>query len=354
MLAKGDELVGGEIGQSPSDPLLSVRSMSVSFKTNRGDLKAVRGVDLTIRPGEIVALVGESGSGKSTIGQALMRLLETDACTSVKGSALYRTKDGDVVDLIHAPERRMRRLRGNDIAMIFQEPMSSLNPVFSIGRQIEEAIRQHRPVTVREARAEALDLLSQLGLPNPQRCLESYPHQISGGMRQRAMIAMALSCKPSLLIADEPTTALDVTIQAQIIDLLKEQQARTGMAVLFITHDLGLVAEIAHRAIVLYAGQTVENAALPGIFQAPLMPYTRALLDTIPQLGSSALADYVLHPIPGQPPNPLELDGGCAFRPRCRHSTERICGQTQTLGPATVDHYVRCCRWQALAKEARP
>ena len=331
-------------------PLLAVEGLSVSFRTKRGRGAGVRDFDLRIRPGEVVALVGESGSGKSTIGHALIRLLQRGHDVDIGGRATFRTKDGDAVDLLTVPERRMRALRGNDIAMIFQEPMSSLNPIYTIGSQIGEAIRLHNPMSRRAARDETIALLAQLGLPSPEQCVDSYPHQISGGMRQRAMIAMALSCRPSLLIADEPTTALDVTIQAQIIALLRQQQARTGMAVLFITHDLGLVAEIADRTTVLYAGQAVENAPVSGIFARPLMPYTRALLDTIPRLGSSAEANYVLEPIPGQAASPFDLDGGCAFRPRCRHAQVELCAQPQLLASAAPGREVRCCRWSDLER----
>ncbi|WP_205041980.1 ABC transporter ATP-binding protein [Rhodoligotrophos defluvii] len=277
--------ISGESTSQP--PLISVHDLSVSFRIAKGRVDAVRQVSFSIAPGEIVALVGESGSGKSTIGQALMGLLRYDDKAEVAGSALFRSREDGEVDLVKISDRAMRRLRGNELAMIFQEPMSSLNPLFTVGGQITEQIRAHRDVSRREARTQALALLEQLGFPNPAKTLTSYPHQLSGGMRQRAMIGMALSCDPALLIADEPTTALDVTIQAQIIDLLKRLQARTQMAILFITHDLGLVAEIANRALVMHNGQVVEQGSVLDIFKQPKMPYTRSLLAAVPRLGAS-------------------------------------------------------------------
>jgi len=271
----------------PVAPLLDARDLSVSFQLASTRVDAVRSVSFSIAPGEIVALVGESGSGKSTIGQSLMGLLRYEANVRTQGSAHFASRDLGDVDLLQIPDRTMRRLRGSEIAMIFQEPMSSLNPLFTIGSQIAEQIIAHKRVSRAEARAQARNLLQQLGFPSPDKTMVSYPHQISGGMRQRAMIGMALSCDPSLLIADEPTTALDVTIQAQIIELLKTLQARTGMAILFVTHDLGLVAEIAHRALVMHRGEVIEQGPVSEIFARPQMPYTRALLEALPRLGAA-------------------------------------------------------------------
>jgi ABC-type dipeptide/oligopeptide/nickel transport system ATPase component len=274
--------------------LIEVSDLAVSFRIRKIRVDAVRSVTFSIAPGEIVALVGESGSGKSTIGQALMGLLRYDVHVTMSGSVKFHTKHHGSCDLLKISDRSMRKLRGSEIAMIFQEPMSSLNPLFTIGSQIAEQIVAHQKVSKREALAQALSLLEQLGLPTPAKSMVSYPHQLSGGMRQRAMIAMALSCDPALLIADEPTTALDVTIQAQIIDLLKTLQKRTGMAILFVTHDLGLVAEIADRALVMKAGQVVESATVADLFARPNMPYTRALLDAVPRLGSKRRAAAAL------------------------------------------------------------
>ncbi|WP_342643096.1 ABC transporter ATP-binding protein [Rhodoligotrophos ferricapiens] len=279
-------------------PLLEVRDLSVTFRIAKGKVDAVRQVSFEISPGEIVALVGESGSGKSTIGQALMGLLRYDDKAAISGSAMFQSRENGQVDLLKISDRAMRRLRGNELAMIFQEPMSSLNPLFTVGGQITEQIRAHRSVSKREAKAQTLKLLEQLGFPNPAKTLTSYPHQLSGGMRQRAMIGMALSCDPALLIADEPTTALDVTIQAQIIDLLKTLQARTNMAILFVTHDLGLVAEIADRALVMNGGQVVEQGTVLDIFKNPKMPYTRSLLEAVPRLGASRSKQAGSEPAP--------------------------------------------------------
>ncbi len=336
-------------GLDPSPPLLDVRGLDVEFSTPGGLLQAVRNVSFVMGRGEIVALVGESGSGKSTIGLALMRLIEREARARISGTTLFQDKTGKCQDLMAAPEAEMRQIRGNDIAMIFQEPMSSLNPIFTIGGQIIEAIRTHQDLKPRQARSHALEMLHLLGIPNPESCLTSYPHQISGGMRQRAMIAMALSCNPSLLIADEPTTALDVTIQAQIIEHLKQLQAQTGMSILFITHDLGLVSEIADRVLVLYAGQIVELGTTAALFGDPLMPYTQALLASLPRLGRLGDPDYQLYAIPGNVPSALDFPQGCAFHPRCAHFAETVCDAAEpVLATAADGHCVRCIRWQEI------
>lgn len=330
-------------------PLLQVQGLSIIFGSGGAVVPAVRDVDLSIAPGEIVALVGESGSGKSTVGNALMGLLRFDLKVRIDGKAMMTLRDGRTRDLLTLSDKAMRRVRGDEISMIFQEPQSSLNPIFRIGQQIIEAIRSHRKVSKSKARAQALELLEELGLPNPERCMQSYPHEISGGMRQRVMIAMALSCDPLLLIADEPTTALDVTIQAQIIDLLKKVQARTGMAILFITHDLGLVSEIADRVLVMYAGQIVESASINQVFSKPRMPYTRALLDAMPDLGCSLVKDYRLKPISGQAPSPAKLPKGCAFHPRCQFAQPDPCTSTfVALDTVGSGHVVRCARWREL------
>jgi oligopeptide/dipeptide ABC transporter ATP-binding protein len=333
---------------APDIPLIEIKSLSISFRTARRQLPVIRDFDLTIRRGEVVALVGESGSGKSTIGHSIMGLLPKENGTEVAGAINFLTKGNRILDLSSLPERRMRQLRGNDVAMIFQEPMSSLNPIYTIGSQIEEAICTHRATSRRAAKQETLDILAALGLPNPRKVQASYPHEISGGMRQRAMIAIALCCKPSLLIADEPTTALDVTVQAQIIDLLKQQQVATGMSLLFITHDLGVVSEISDRVTVLYAGQAVESAPLRSLFGEPSMPYTKALFRSMPTLGSSLIEGYELRPIPGTAVTPQDYDDGCSFRWRCEHRIDSICSKAQTLRQRTADHAVRCARWAEI------
>lgn len=339
-------------GTVQARPVMDVEALNVSFTTTGGMLPVVRDLSLSIGRGEVVALVGESGSGKSTIGHALMGLLPRGSQARVDGTIWMTDKAGKRTNLQAFSERQWRKVRGNEISMIFQEPMSSLNPVFTIGSQIEEAIRTHRSVTRAEAADESLGMLEALGLPSPKKTFSSYPHEISGGMRQRVMIAIALVCRPSLLIADEPTTALDVTVQAQIIELLKAQQAATGMAMLFITHDLGLVSEIADRTTVLYAGEAVEHAPIPDLFERPRMPYTQALMRSIPELGCSSIPDYRLEPIRGQVVAPKDYDSGCAFRARCEHRVDAICELRQPLESADEPrHLVRCRRWPQIAAE---
>lgn len=330
--------------------ILQVSGLNVRFRADEGVVHAVRGVTFSMQPGEIVALVGESGSGKSTIGLTLMRLAEHDGPVDVDGDIRFRGKDGTQRELLALSQREVRRLRGDDLAMIFQEPMSSLNPVFSIGKQIAEAIRTHQDRSVAQAMARALEMIRLLGIPNPEKCLVSYPHELSGGMIQRVMIAMAIACDPTLLIADEPTTGLDVTVQAQIIEYLKALQQRTGMSILFITHDLGLVSEIADRVLVLYAGQVVELGAVSTLFAAPRMPYTRALLASLPRLGRSKQPGYRIDAIPGSVPSPMAFPPGCAFHPRCRYAQATMCDTASPPLEATDDddHLVRCFRWQAV------
>ncbi len=268
------------------EPLLEVENLSVQFHALDGIVRAVEGVSFQVAKGETVAIVGESGSGKSVTALAIMRLVELGGGRIVSGSIRFRRRDGSLLDLARAPEPVVRSVRGDEISMIFQEPMTSLNPVLTIGRQIAEAVELHQGKSPSEARAIALEMLQKVRIPEPARRLDSYPHQLSGGMRQRAMIAMALACRPSLLIADEPTTALDVTIQAQILDLIKLLKHEVGMSVLFITHDMGVVAEMADRVVVMWRGRKVEEGSVERIFDAPEHPYTRALLAAVPRLGS--------------------------------------------------------------------
>ena len=335
-----------------ADALLNVEGLTVRFATARGHVAAVNDVSFELRPGETMALVGESGSGKSTLGLALMGLVRpARARVGLAGSVSLRFKDGQAHDVMAFSEARLRKVRGNEIAMIFQEPMSSLNPVYSIEWQICEAIRIHQRLSERAARTVAADLLGQLGIPDPLKCLRSFPHQLSGGMRQRVMIAIALSCRPSLLIADEPTTALDVTIQAQILDLLKRVQAETGMAMLFITHNLGVVAEIAERAMVLYGGRVVERGATRDVLSSPRMPYTQALLRSIPRLGDSESGRLRLDVIPGQVPSPESLPAGCAFHPRCAHARPGLCDTAiPSIETCAPGHEVRCARWRDVGE----
>jgi oligopeptide transport system ATP-binding protein len=333
--------------------LLEVRDLAVQFATEDGIVRAVDGISFDLDRGEVLAVVGESGSGKSVTSLALMRLVQGPAGRIVSGSMRLRTKDGAIRDLARLSEAEMRRIRGNDVAMIFQEPMTSLNPVYTVGNQIIEAIRLHQGRAGRQAFELAVETLARLGIPEPRRRMHDYPHQLSGGMRQRVMIAMALSCNPALLIADEPTTALDVTIQAQILALIKSLQIEFGMSVLFITHDLGVVAEIADRVVVMYAGAAVETGRVDAIFAEPRMPYTRALLASIPRLDLARSGEQRLEAIPGSVPSPLRLPPGCRFHPRCRYFVRGLCDvELPPLEVCGGQHQVRCCRWREIARGA--
>ena len=295
---------------APDDePLLRIDDLRVRFRTPRGFVEAVNGVSFDVLPGETLAVVGESGSGKSVTSMAVLGLLPNPPASVDGGSVRFRGEE-----LVGATPARLRALRGNQIAMIFQEPMTSLNPVFSVGDQIGESLELHRGFSASEARAEAERLLELVGIPEPKRRLDEYPHQLSGGMRQRVMIAMALACRPALLIADEPTTALDVTVQAQILELLAELQQATGMSILLITHDLGVVAETARRVVVMYAGSVVERAFVEELFERPRHPYTAGLLLSVPHLEAN---DEALRPIEGVVPDAGNLPSGCRFHPRC-------------------------------------
>ena len=327
-------------------PLLSIRDLKVHIPTDDGVVKAVDGLSFHISSGETLGVVGESGSGKSVSSLSIMRLMAMPPAKFAGGEILF---DGE--DLIGKSEAEMRRLRGNDIAMIYQEPMTSLNPVHRIGDQIAETVRLHLGDAKQSAWSRAVEMLDLVGIPEPAKRARSYPHEMSGGMRQRAMIAMALSCNPRLLIADEPTTALDVTIQAQILDLMRELQREIGMATLFITHDLGVIAEMADRVLVMYAGRAVEEASVKDLFRKPRMPYTMGLLDSIPRLGSSATARTALHTIPGNVPNPLRLPPGCAFGPRCDYCRDICKKEPPALEYTEPGHLVRCVRWSELAAE---
>jgi peptide/nickel transport system ATP-binding protein len=314
-------------------PILSVSGLCVGYGTFDGKVPAVDGADLTICAGETLCLVGESGSGKSVTARAIMRILPKIAEITSGRIDLARA-GGDVVDMaaIDGAGPLARQIRGNDVAMIFQEPMSSLSAFHTIGSQIAEGVRLHRRCDKREARAIAIDALRRVGMPKPETRIDAYPFQLSGGMRQRAMIAMALACRPRLLIADEPTTALDVSTQAQILDLIRDLQAEYGMAVLFITHDLGVVAEIADRVAVMYLGRVVEEGPVNAIFDDPCHPYTAALLASIPQ--ATAVRKTAVPAISGSIPNPLRRPAGCTFHTRCDFAQPGLC--TSTL-PERID-----------------
>ena len=324
--------------------LLSVKNLSTEFPVKKGIVKAVEDVSFDVDAGEILAIVGESGSGKSVTSLSVMGLLAEPGHVA-GGSMEFEGKD-----LVTLPEREYRELRGNDMAMIFQEPMTSLNPVYRVGKQIVEAIRTHEDVSKKEARERAIDMLRKVGIPSPEKRIDDYPHQMSGGMRQRVMIAMALSCNPKLLIADEPTTALDVTIQAQILDLLRRLRDDTGMAVLLITHDLGVVSETADRVVVMYCGLVVEEAEVRTLFDHPMHPYTLGLLKSIPRLEDDD--SKRLYMIKGMVPNPLEMPPGCHFSDRC-DSCMDICREKI---PDLVDvggHKVRCFLYENAEGQAK-
>jgi len=336
-------------GRAAQERLLEVDSLSVRFVGDDAMLAAVSGVSLSVDRGQTVVVVGESGSGKSVTSLAIMRLLGSPATIMDAAAISFRCRDGHIADLSRLSEPEMRDIRGNEIAMIFQEPMTCLNPVFSIGRQIAETVTAHQGTSRHDAMVRAGELLTSLGISDPERRLRSYPHQLSGGMRQRIMIAIALACRPALLIADEPTTALDVTVQAQILELIKKLQKEMGMGLLFITHNLGVAAEIADRIVVMYAGRVVEEGNKLDIFTAPRHPYTRGLLKSVPRLRAGGKENGELQTIPGNVPMPGHLPSGCAFHPRCDHHLDGICDQivpgVETCGPG---HRVQCLRWREI------
>ena len=333
-----------------TDPLLSVRNLRVRFTTDEGCADAVDGVSFDVRDGETLAVVGESGSGKSVTSLAVMGLVPRPAGAVIGGQVLFRGRDGTTRDLLTLPHRDLRRLRGDEIAMVFQEPMSALNPVYTLGEQIAETVRLHQHKDRRGALRVAAEMLALLGIPDPEARLGAYPHEISGGMAQRVMIAMALACRPRLLIADEPSTALDVTIQAQMLDLLARMKRELGMAVLFITHHLGVVAEIADRVAVMYAGRMVEQAPTAALFATPRMPYTQGLLHSVPRLSVDDAPVQRLRAIPGDTPSPYSKPGGCGFHPRCAHARPGLCdGPVPVMEACGEDHAVRCARWRLLA-----
>jgi peptide/nickel transport system ATP-binding protein len=314
-----------------SEPLLKVEDLRVEFQTRRGKALVLNGVDFEIRAGETLCVVGESGCGKSMTALALLRLIPSPPGRISSGRVVFQGED-----LVTANIERMRQVRGNRISMIFQEPMTSLNPVLTVGDQIGESLRLHAGLDANAARTRAVEMLRQVGIPAPERRIDEYPHQLSGGMRQRVMIAMALACRPDILIADEPTTALDVTVQAQIFDLLRDLQREKGTAILLITHDMGAVAEMADRVMVMYAGRVIEQGTTAQVLGAPGHPYTRGLIDCLPELGSSQAAvsdsDRVeLAEIAGVVPSIWELGSGCAFRERCPHAMPRCAQEVPPL-----------------------
>jgi oligopeptide/dipeptide ABC transporter ATP-binding protein len=324
-----------------SGPVLEVRGLETHFFTEDGVVRAVDGVSFELDARETLAVVGESGSGKSVTALSILGLIPSPPGRIVSGSVRYRDRE-----LVGMPLPELRRIRGKRIAMVFQEPMTSLNPVYTCGEQIIETVVLHEGLDRRAARVRAIEMLGLTGIPSPAQRVDEYPHQLSGGMRQRVMIAMALACRPDILIADEPTTALDVTIQAQILDLLRRLQEELGMGVLLITHDLGVVAETADRVVVMYAGQVVESCGVRAVFERPLHPYTAGLLASIPRLGVGAER---LRVIPGQVPDPAHHPEGCRFHPRCPLAEERCRREAPPLLTFDGDHVTRCWRAEEIA-----
>ncbi len=331
---------------SHEKPLLEISGLKTVFPTDDGIVNAVSDVSFEIGPGQTVGVVGESGCGKSITGLSLLQLVPSPGRIEAGEILFHRNGDGEPLDIAQVSPKSelMRQIRGNEIAIIFQEPMTSLNPVYTVGNQIAEAIVLHEQVNKKTARERAIEMIARVGIPAPAQRVDEYPHQLSGGMRQRVMIAMALCCSPTLLIADEPTTALDVTIQAQVLGLMQELQAEMGMAIMLITHDLGVIADLADEVVVMYAGRVVERGTVDDIFYNPLHPYTQGLLKSIPILGKAP--QKTLPSIPGTVPHPLGLPEGCSFQPRCSErmpECERmpelavINGESEKSG-----HAVRC------------
>jgi oligopeptide/dipeptide ABC transporter ATP-binding protein len=325
-------------GDVVPDILVDIRDLKTFFYTYEGVARAVDGVSYRLNSGEALGIVGESGCGKSVSALSIMRLIPDPPGRIVSGQIFFKQ-----INLLELPQERMRKIRGNSISMIFQEPMTSLNPVFTVGNQIAEAFRLHQGLNRQQALDKSIDALRLVNIPAPEKCIRQYPHELSGGMRQRAMIAMALACDPEVLIADEPTTALDVTIQAQIIDLMLQLKQELGMAIILITHDLGIIAETVKRVIVMYAGVIVEQAPTRAIFKSPLHPYTQGLLQSIPRLGDKVKRGRVrLEEIAGVVPSLYDVPPGCRFSNRCRYVME-ICRQKEPeLEPVAEEHECRC------------
>jgi oligopeptide transport system ATP-binding protein len=321
-------------------PLLEVKNLKTEFHTKEGVVQAVNGISYSLEKGEILGIVGESGSGKSVSVLSLLQLLPQPPAKIAGGEALFNGRN-----LLEMPREEIRGLRGNQIAIIFQDPMTSLNPLLKIGKQIGESLQLHMGLSKDQARQGAIDLLERVGIPMAEQRVDQYPHQLSGGMRQRVMIAIGLSCSPHLLIADEPTTALDVTIQAQIVNLVKKLQDETGMAVIWITHDLGVVAGLVDRVMVMYSGHIVEYASVDDLYEDSQHPYTRGLLESLPHV--KAETREPLYSIQGRPPDLVNLPPGCPFAPRCPYVVEKCRGHNPPLEPVGEDHYAAC--WVDMA-----
>lgn len=335
------------------DVIISVKNLKTYFYTNQRCNKAINGVSMDIRRGKTLCIVGESGCGKSVTATSIMQLLPKLSRIE-EGEIIYHSGDerGDIhIEQLERNGKEMRSLRGRDIAMIFQDPMTALNPVYTIGWQISEMIRSHEKVSKKEARERALQLLTDMGIPNPQKRIDQYPHEFSGGMRQRAMIAMAMSCNPKVLIADEPTTALDVTIQAQIFELMHHLKEEYNTAIMMITHDMGVVCELADDVAVMYMGNIIESGTAEEVLGKPAHPYTRALLKSIPVLGRGANQD--INPIKGSTPDPFDRPNGCQFAPRCDYACEGCNKGMPQEAIIEGTHMVRCARYQEVLEDAR-
>lgn len=317
-----------------TEVILEVKDLRTNFKSNVGEFSAVDGVNFTVQKGEILGVVGESGCGKSVTSLSIMRLIPTPPGRIADGSILFNGKD-----LVTESEKSMRSIRGNQISMIFQEPMTSLNPVYTIGDQLAETVKLHMGLKKKEAKRYAIEMLEKVGIPRPHEIVNDYPHQLSGGMRQRVMIAMAMACNPELIIADEPTTALDVTIQAQILDLMRKLNKQFNTSIMFITHDLGVVAEICERVIVMYAGKIIEEGDVRSIFHNPKHPYTKGLLASIPKFDEKSAR---LYSIPGNVPTPDSMPKGCRFAPRCEFAFDKCHMEIPEITKVGEGHYARC------------
>lgn len=326
-----------------AEDLLKVRNLKTYFYTDRGVVKAVDDVSFNIKKGETLAIVGESGSGKSMTAMSLIKLIPSPPGV-IEGKEI--SFEGE--DILKLDDKKLREIRGNKISIIFQEPMTSLNPVFTIGNQIEEVLMLHKEMTKAEARKKAIEMINLVGIPRPDEIVDSYPHELSGGMRQRAMIAMAMACRPKLLIADEPTTALDVTIQAEILQLMKNLKKELNTSIIFITHDLGVVAETADYVVVMYAGKIVEEANVFELFKKPLHPYTNGLLKSKPVINKF---QEKLYSIPGQVPSPYEMPKGCAFNPRCERATDKCRQCVPELKELADGHKVACWNYDEETEE---
>ncbi len=328
------------------EPILKVRNLSTYFYMEEGVVKAVDKVSFDLYPNEVLGIVGETGSGKSVTVKSIMRLIKPPG-KIVSGEIIYRMKDGKEVNILEIPEKELYKIRGSEISMVFQDPMTSLNPLFTIGDQLMETIMIHQNLDKEAARKKAIEMLELVGIPEPEKRINAYPFQFSGGMRQRVVIAIALSCNPSILIADEPTTALDVTIQAQILDLFRKLQEELKTAVIFITHDLGVIASMADRIMVMYGGKQMELGTADDIFYRPRHPYTKMLLKSVPRVDKKVDR---LEPIPGQPPRMVNIPPVCPFLPRCPRRTEECKERLPDMVEIEEGHFVRC--FNPIEKEA--